>query len=325
MAAITVTAMTGDHEFYRRRMIQTTVRAQAKNGWKIRYVDGEDRSELTGALAGNVFSDEAEEYTLLIVENPDKADLKILEEHAQSGDPKTVLLLSYDGIPKKNSKFAKFLDALGKAHKQFLLPPEYQQAEKATEFCLAEAQSYGKVLEETNAQRIVAMVGTDLGLLSFEIQKMAFLAEAEGSKNIRAKHIRAGMAGLGQTHMQPLLDALVRRNPAEVASVLERLRKSEKDPIMKICRFLGAVVLKWLVLADLQSRGMTPEDIAIRLKMSGTNPVWLLKEKRLPQIKLWPVDDLRRFIQVLARTERAVLGGHVSPEVEFLSGILLVL
>jgi DNA polymerase III delta subunit len=327
-----VTAVSGDSEFYRRRFVQKTLRSSAKDGWKIVFVDGSDSSELSSAMAGNVFSDE-EEATLIIVENPEKVDLALLEEHAKSGDPQKVLMLHYDGTPKKNSKFAKFLDGLGKNHKAFPAPPEWQTADQAVEFCHAEAKSYGAKLEDRNAQQIVSMAGTDLGVLSFEIQKMFLLAQADeanppdtdGLRWIRARHIRGGLAMLAQTHMQPLLDALQRRNPTDVARTLERIRKTEKDSTIKTVRWLGRVVTKWLTLADLKAKGVSPEDIASRMKLGGSNPTWFVKEKLLPQVRLWPVKDLAKLLQALARAERAVLAGHVSPEVGFLSGMLQAL
>jgi DNA polymerase III delta subunit len=333
-AKVTVSAVSGDNEFYRRRFVQTTIRTQVKNGWGVSFIDGASRSELAGALAGDVFLDVADEATLHIVENPEKADLVLLEDHAQSGDPHKVLLLHCEGTPKKNTKFAKFLDTLGKQHKVFAAPPEWQAAELAAEFCLAEARTYGAKLEERNAQQIVILAGTDFGVLSFEIQKMALLAladeanaadEKDGLRRIRSKHIRGGLAALAQAQMQPLLDALMRRNPAEVARALGRIRKSERDSTMRLCRWLGKVVTRWVTLADLHSRGMSPEDIVARLQLGGSNPVWFVKEKLLPQVRLWTVKDLLKLLQALAQAERAVLNGHVHPEVEFVSSVLLAL
>jgi DNA polymerase III delta subunit len=323
MAVCTVTAITGSSDFRRRRFLASTIKAQVLNGWAVKYLD--DFAEVGSALAGEAFSGSEEEIpTLIVVEPPEKADFSVLAAYQKSGNKDKVVLLSYAGDPKKTTKLGKFLETLGKDHKQFVAPSEWKEIEEAISFCVSEAKTYDKQLSEELAVLIVARSGVDLGMLSFEIQKMAFLAVADGAKEISPVHIRNGLANLSRSHMQPLMESLTNRKASEVAKVLLRIEKSDKEPTMYVCRSIGKTISRWLAVKYLQEKGETPENIGTRLRLGGSNPSWFIKEKVFPQIKRWGVEDLKGLIGELASAERAVLNGHVQPWIGLVAGILRV-
>jgi DNA polymerase III delta subunit len=301
-------AVSGSLYHLRRRYLQGIISKNISQGWRIDYVDGKNVGELRRALSvsGGVFF---EGGTLIVVTNPEKADLELLEQHRDSGDRETILLLDYDGEPKGNTKFGKFLDGLGVHHRSFSIPSEPWKLETAAvDFCVAEAKHHGKTLDSGLAKSLIDRAGTDFGFLAFEIQKMAMLADVDHSDTITVKHIKEGMALVSHALAFPVVEALASRNKVKLAQALSRVRQTSKDnPTMGICRLIGASVLKWLEVVDLFRRGLGSEEVAAKLEM---NP-WYLKNKMAPQIAKWDWRGICRIVQALAESERAVLNGQI--------------
>jgi len=315
-----VYAITGTQDLLRRRHVQKIVREQEKNGWRIDRVDGTRPHDVRNALfqGGFIIRDQA----LVIIEKPEKAPLDALEAHAQSGDKQVVALLDYEGNPKKNTKFGKFVLGLGKAHANFPAPEKsWEFMDVAVDFCIKEAKEYGKELKPDLARVFISRVGYDLGILAFELLKITTLAEIGGSKEIKPDHIGKGMAAIAEAAVEPLTDALASRNRKKIIQVLERLKRSHKgDPTIRITKYIQSSVFKWLGVAVMQERGLSPRHAAAEL---GLNP-WVYEKCLLAQVSRWDSADLRRLIEVLALSRRAVLNGHLRPWTEFTARLLHV-
>jgi DNA polymerase III delta subunit len=249
---------------------------------------------------------------LVVIPNPEKADLDLLADHRDNGDGSIVLLLDHDGDPKSNSKFAKFLDTLGKAHRAFPAEDKPWKAEQAAiDFCLDEARRAKKRLDGNLAKALVGRTGTDFGVLSFEILKMVALADSMGSDDLTAQIISGAFAPLTEASLQPLVDALAAKDRVRICRVLDRVKKTTKgDPTMKVCGLCRSQALTWLTVADLRDReGKTPNQIADDTR---THP-WFFKTHVYPRVRLWSRSDVARLIRAVAASERAVLNGHVDP------------
>lgn len=89
---------------------------------------------------------------------------------------------------------------------------------------------------------------------------------------------------------------------------MERLRQTAgSDATMRVARFLGTEVLKWMQAAHLEA--LPPKAAATEL---GLHP-WYFQDKILPPAKRWGKEGTVRLVADLAATERAVLNGAVNP------------
>jgi DNA polymerase III delta subunit len=319
--AQTVVAITGSQDLLRRRALRTTILTQEKGGWRIDQVDGSNTNALRNATSvGGGFFDS--NRVLVIVANPEKANLDVLEQHLTEGDPECVLLLDYPKDPKETSKFGKFLAKLGKSHRHYPAPAKTWQAEElAVKFCVEEAQRLGKTLGLDHASIIVDRAGSDLGVLSFEILKMSMLAEAEGTTVLTAQIIGGGLAPLIGVSLNPLTDALAAKNKVKLCKILARIKKTTKgDPTIQVCRWLGKSALDWLMAIDLRDKGVSAEEAAEQLSLN----VYFYKNQILPKVRTWTLFEATQLVKALADSERAVLNGHINPWVCMTARLLRV-
>ena len=332
-----VVAVTGSQDFLRRRQVQSSCEAQRKNGWRVEAVDGSDQWAVKTALTqgGGMFTDETP--TLVVVSNPEKLDLAVLEAHQADKTSLVTLLLSYEDDPKMNTKFGKFIQALGpKAHMTYPVPEKkWDVPKEAAKFCQAEAKRAGKPMEERIAEALVRRCGTDYGFLSFEVMKASLLAESRGLEAIGVSEVRDSMAPIGEVSFDGIKEALAARSRVRLSSALDKVGKASKDPIMGLCGFIDYLVLGkkndpkgggdksssgWLHLTLLSEQGKTPEEIAGQLGIHA----WFCQNKLLPEIKMWTSSDVLRLLQASAGSRRAVLNGAIDPWTGMVARLLAV-
>lgn len=308
---ITLTAISGSQGLLRRRALQEAIRIQKAAGWRVEQVDGANKIELWGAMAqgGIMFEDN---QVLVVVSNPEKADLQLLQDHMDDGEESIVLLLHYEDDPKGNTKFGKWLKSLSPGvHRSFPAPPDSKPWEAealAIGFCVDEAKRLGKVLSEGLAKAIVTRCGSDLGVLSFELMKMCILADLDGVADLTAAQIKPVMAPLLEASLMPIIESLSVKSAVGLSRALERVRATHKgDPTMSVCGMVGKTALRWLGAVEL--RGRSPEEAADMLR---ENP-WFFKNKLLSQVQSWKREEVVRLLKVIGESQRGVLSGHLSP------------
>lgn len=303
-----VLAVSGGQDLLRLRFLRNVVETQRAAGWDVVEIDGEDALAVRDALdGGGGLFDQAK--TLAVVSNPNKVNLDLLQAHHEAKDYETTLLLHIEGEPDGRTKFGKFVKkTLIKVHKGFSKPDEWEEPEVATAFVIEEAKLHGYTIRPALARALVDRVGTDLGMLSFEMQKMALLAQATGAKAIDKEEVKGGMAPIAEAAVGPIIEALAARNRKRLSKALDRVRRTSKyDPTMRVCRFLGSTVLKWVQAAHLEN--LPPKAAATEL---GLNP-WYFENKILPPARRWGKQGTVQLATDLAASERAVLNGAVSP------------
>lgn len=296
----------GSEDLLRQRFIRDIVTAKEAEGWETDKVDGLEEGAVRDALDGSgLFSTR---MSLVVVSNPHKVDLDLLKAHAEVKKPETVLLLEVDGSPNARTKFGKWVKGdMSKHHRGFPKPKEWEAPKYAADFVEEEARRHGKSISPALAGALVKRVGTDLGMLSFEVLKLDLLMD-EDEKVIEAKHVKGTMAQIAEASLGPILDALSSRNEKELSKALARLRATTKsDPTIRVARFLGASVVKWMQVAHLDS---LPPSVAAR--ELGLNP-WYFENKVLPVAKRWGKSGTLRLVSDLATAERAVLRGAIDP------------
>jgi DNA polymerase III delta subunit len=313
----TLIAVTGDESFLRRREVRKAVSTQSKNGWRIESADGEIPGSLDSAMTQNPFVGEGSDKLLVIVQNPDKVDIEILRDHWANGDGDTVLIMEYDGNPSKATKFGKLCDELAKNHRSFPALPEYKRGPVAVDFCRDEARARGYTLPAELAEGIVnpRVCGTDLGVLSFEVQKICMLAHLDGVTEIGPKQVQGAIAPMNETPATEVQDALLKKQKDRLVRALNRVKKtSHDDPIMLLLRVLGNSATTGLIIADALKRKASVSDIVDQLSTGEKKMnAWMVENILIPPVRKWKVSEFAKLIRALAEVERAVLNGAISP------------
>ena len=301
-----VLAVSGGQSLLRRRFLAEVISSKKEESWDVVYVDGASPSAVRESLDGGLFETN---LTLAIVENPHKVELDFLERHLGSKSPTTTLLLHIEGEPDSRTKFGKFVKSHLKAvHKNFPLPTDWKATEVASAFVQQEALKAGLSLPAGLATALVQKSGTDLGVLSFEMDKIITLAQLEGVTTIEPRQVARLMAPIAEASVLPIMDALSDRNQRRLMKALWALKRTSKgDQTIRVCRLLGSSVSRWMQAAYLDS--MPPKAAAESL---GVHP-WFFENKILPASKRWGKQGTIALLEDLAASERAVFSGALDP------------
>lgn len=310
-----VVAISGAEAFLRTRALRTVLADQTDKHGTVYEVDASVPGGITTAFSYAALSGEP---ILAVVHNPDK-DLPSIEQHLQTGDTFVTLLLYYEGEPKENSKFGKFLVSLGPDNHRFSVSAKiWEQEDAAESFCIAEARTHKLKMSSVLARSLVEHVGVDMGMLSFEILKAAMLAKADGSKEITKPVLRACLATVSEGGIQQVVDALAARNAQKLSKALNRVFSTHKDPLILLCRTIENKAYSWLPFVKAREDGLTPKEAAEAL---GINP-WFYTNKLFPQTTRWGTPDILRLMQAMATSERSLLRGSVNPEAGLIARLL---
>lgn len=333
MAAPILFAISGSCDFLRRRQVELTISKQRSNGWDVQVVSGSDFGGFNSAVnrSASIFDDGRP--MLVVVNNPELMTLSALEAYANSSDPALAILVVVDGDPKGNTKFGKFINGLNKkSHQAFPMPDKKWEIPKfAIQFCVDESRRLGKPMTDELASALVKTSGTDLGFLSFEMQKAAIYADSHGADTIGVLDIKATMALINEASFDIIKDALVTKNTKAVIGALDRIRRLSKDPIMLICGFIesiligskiikdnGAIPFGWLHLTVMVSKGFTPDHIADEF---GINQ-YRCKNFLLPEVAAWRPHSVIQLLKSTAAARRALVSGQVDPWLVLTTGLI---
>jgi DNA polymerase III delta subunit len=297
-----VLVVAGTDEFQRRRLVRKVTSTRAREGWNVLPVDAGVSGDVEESLAStSLFG----ANTLLVVSRAEKLAPSLLRSQLDDPDPSVVLLLVTDA-----DKLVPPLDSVPKALvKTFSLPAFYKMEEHASAFCVEEAKSHKRELAPSLATALVRKVGTDLGVLAFEIQKAVLYST--GSDKLTADHFRVTVAPLLESDGSAIADALAAQNRKMFLSEMDRFRKAKGgDPTVELCgRVISPTVLRWLQAAHLHASGLSPQAAAGSV---GANP-WFWEHKVLPAALRWKVSGCAQIIRVVASAQEATFRGSVSP------------
>ena len=300
--------VTGSEGFLRRRFVTEVIEQVRSEGRAIDYADGKNPRSITNILDTGAFM--ATE-TLVLVSNPDQADLQVLENHNEEGDSTYILLCHLEGNPDGRTAFGKLVKKLNKLHRSFSSPAPWKADAAAVDFCVEEAKRFQKTMAKKTAQALVAVVGSNLGVLHFEIFKAATLADAQGKETIGIPQVKGAIAPIAEAEVFPAIRALENRDLKRAIRCLDRVKATSKaDPTMKVCRILGATFFKWLAAVNLDNQGVAPKTAAGQI---GVKSPWYYQTKILPPAQAWGEATLIRMIHAIALSERAILAGHAAP------------
>ena len=301
-----VLAITGSETFLRMRAVRSVIAAQTSKQWDLFEVDAAEPGGISAAFSHASLTGVK---TLALVQNPDK-DIQAIEQHIQSKDDFVILLLHYEGDVKEGSKFSKLLGLLGSAHHKFPIPPKsWDQETTAVAFCISEFKTHGFKLSKDIAQYLVENAGTNIGVLSFEILKIATLAQADGLSEITKQIVQSCLADVTGDGIQMVVTALAERNARLLVKALRKVALTHNDPMILLCRIVESKAYAWLPIAKAREEGLTLKQAA---EASGAN-VWQYMNKLAPQAAQWGTKDILQLLQAMATSERCLLRGAINP------------
>lgn len=316
-----VVVLSGDEDFLRVRELREAVAVADEMGRSVEYVDGDDREELSRVLSSSgVFF---QEEILVVIENAEKVDDELVLRHHEGGDSTVTVLLHQKGVIKKKSGLSKVVQGLPKnLVAKFEKPKPWEEGERAVKFCMQEARKRGVSLPELLANALVKNVGLDLGILTFEVDKLARFTKIEGVQEVQVGHLRQTVGAFSELGPKPVVEALERFSPKGASEALANMRRTHAGNLggaaLRACAFVSRSATKWLHVAALHDEGAGPDEISSR---TGLHP-FVLRKTLLPVAKRWGQGRLVTLLKSLARVERSVRSGHVSPWVQLECAVL---
>jgi DNA polymerase III delta subunit len=317
-----VALVAGSEWFYKRREVQKAIQAARATNRSVVRVSGTDPDGLAEILDGAAFGGPA----LAVVSSPEDADFELLRRHAAVDDNTVSFLLYAEESFKKNSALAKFAADLPKQHLLTFDKPDkaYKHEEYAIKFAVNEAKRLNISISTDLAEALVAKVGTDLGMLHFELLKVAaYMAGLGEGPSVSATHIRATLAVLGEASVAPLSDAVGKASVRAVVREMDRLSREHPAPTssartLAVCGWLGGQATKWLHAAALDKDGAAETEASSRMSV----PPYVYSKFILPVARRWGIKNLTRLIRTVASAETAAKSSHINPWIELETGLV---
>lgn len=316
-----VVVLSGDEEYLRVRELRQAVSVADEVGRSVEYVEGANRDEISRVLSSTgVFF---QEDVLLVVEKPEGIDSELVIRHHESGSTGVALLLYQEGKIKPGSGLAKVADALpARLVAKFDKPKPWEETDRAVDFCLSEASRAGIRLPEILARGVVQYVGTDLGMLTFEVQKIAMYVRADGRSEATQTDVKKTLGASAELGPKPVVEALERRDARATAHALANVRRTHAGNLggaaLRTCAFVSRAATSWLHVAALAAEGADADEIASRVSVHR----FVVRKSLLPVAKRWGEGRLISLLKSVARVERSVKQGHVSPWVQLECALL---
>ena len=311
-----VVILSGSQEFLRLRELRKAIRASEITGRRVDFVEGSDKQTIIQLISsvGVLFSDSI----LLVINDPNQINHKMVLDHHESGSTDVCLLLHYEDDIGKTGTLAKIAAALPKKRViSFASPADHKAKEVAVRFCQQEMKRWGKMISETLLTSMVNLIGTDLGQLAFEIKKVVYLVGDR--EEITAADVGSTMAVIGEASANPVTEALGNLDPRGLLKALAAVKKNApSDPTIKICAFVGSNATKWLHALSLDAQRVDVPEGARRVGV----PPYVYEKLILPPARRWGVPHVIQLVHQVGRVERAVRSGHVDPWIELECALL---
>lgn len=315
-----VVVIAGTEHFLRKREVDKAIRLtiQDRRSVAMATSDAEVRETLNIAAT---FGDAS-----LVVVDVTNINEDTVRAQLENPPPKTCILITSESqLDLKKHPFLDLVHAGLRA--EFNTPSKAKEAQsKAVQLARQEAERLlgpKDAIDDELAQALVRNVGSDLGVVAFEISKVTAFVRSQGRSKVGVDDLRKTIRPKSDIDMEPIREALRARDAERVASALDRMRRSPgQDPLMLLLRARGGpadLSRKWLLAALLLEKGSGHAEIATR---TGT-PEWAVQKDIISAAKLWGKSALRSLVSDLSRVDQSVLKGDPSPWVALESALLL--
>lgn len=302
--------LSGDNRFIRRRAVRHLIGQAHKAGYEITYAtsDGEVIDAIT---MGTTFG-----QPTLIVVAPSDLSVETAEALIEDKPKKVGIIIEAEG-PVDEKKLPVAALVHGAYQTTFGIPKKRKDLTgMASKFVRHEADTLlGKKgsIEKKVAEAVVRSVGTDFGMLSYEMVKVTALVRSRGGDKITVADLQQTLHASAASDMQPLRESLARADEGGTAKALSKIRqKSVSDPTMLLLRARGGpadLAYQWLRASLLLEKGLDARGIASDLGI----PEWAATRDVIPAAKKWGQQNLARLVHNLSITDRGVLSGIPSP------------
>ena len=301
----------GDEHFLRRRWLQHATLGAYRAGYEV--IDAGSDGEVIDAL---MMAETFGQATLIRVDAAAVEASTVKERLARKGPSKTCILMEVSGSVSEKKHPAVSL--VQKKHRfTYVIPARKQDQEaRARKFLTMEAHRLTgnqEALPANLSKAMVRAIGTDLGVLSYEMGKVTALARFKGSTQIEVADVTALIRGKAGAEMQPIRDALAAADAKMMAKALSKMhRKAASDPTMLLLRARGGpadLAYRWLQAAMLLERGTSTQQIVSRLG----SPSWVTERTTIPAAKKWGTRNLVALVRDLSHTDRGLLRGIPAP------------
>lgn len=316
-----VVILSGDEDYLRVRELREAVSVADESGRSVEYVRGTHRDEISRVLSSTgIFF---QEDVLLVVEEPEPVDADLIVRHHENGTTGVSVLLYQEGKIKAGTGLAKVADALPpRLVAKFDKPKPWEEEDHAVHFCAKEARRREIDLPDVLAHAIVRHVGPDLGMLNFEIEKLALYANVLGIREVTQQHVKKTLGAFKEIGPKPVVDAVGQRDLRTTVGALANMRRTHAGNLasatMRVCAFVSRAARDWLHVRNLLSEGAEPGEISDRV---GTHP-FVIRKNLLPVAKRWTETGLVALLKSIAKVERSVRSGQISPWVQLECALL---
>jgi len=313
-----VVLLSGSEEFLRTRELKKAINAADRTGRDVEYVDGADRDALSGILSSSGIFFKSK--SLIVVNDPEKVDPDLVLAHHERGASSTCILLHCEGDFKAKGPLGKVAKKLPSNFvAKYGVSKPWEAEEHAAGFLVEEARRRKLKLASPLAMGMVQNIGTDYGILSFEIEKIHRLIQADGdqTKDISPKHVKQTIAGFSALGPMPIVEALGKKDLKGLARALSNMRRTHNGALsgaaLRACALVGHNVTTWLHAVYLLGQGAASEEISERLKLHA----FVVRKNILPVARRWSQSSLVELLNSIAAVERSVRSGRANPWVEF--------
>jgi len=310
----------GTEDYIRARWVRHTLLDAYREGFEVVFT-GSDGEAVAAVSMAETFG--LRTVVIVAADKVETATVEMQEGRGKKGSSTLILHCADLPDPKKYPPIAPIPAS---RRVVFNWPAKKADQKKmAHRFVLSEAARWMKTdrgISPHLAEKVVAVVGLDLGTLAWEMSKSSALARSRGDTEITVAHLRETLRSSPRADMQPLRDALARADSKGVAKALRLIKaKSPTNPTMLLLRARGGpadLAYQWLHASVLLEQGRTPSQIGTLLGV----PEWAVTKTILPAVKRWSRESLQLLVRDLAYADRGVLRGVPAPWVACQSALL---
>jgi DNA polymerase III delta subunit len=310
----------GTEHYIRARWVRHTLLNAYREGFEVVFASSD--AEAVAALS---MADTFSLPTVILISAEDVEPPTVEGQLARGKKGSSTLLIQCADIPD-TKKYPSLMGIPSSRSVAFKWPAKKaEQKRMAERFVLSEAARWMKTergISPHLAEKVVAVVGSDLGTLSWEVSKASAFARSQEDTEIKADHIRKTLRSSPRADMQPLREALARADSQAVAKALRTIKaKSPTNPTMLLLRSRGGpadLAYQWLHASVLVEQGCHPSQMATLLGV----PEWAVTKTILPAVKRWGREPLKNLVRDLAYADRGILRGVPAPWVACQSALL---
>jgi DNA polymerase III subunit delta len=163
------------------------------------------------------------------------------------------------------------------------------------------AEEKGGTISSEAVSMLAALVGADLRLLDQEIEKLLLYADG---RQVTSEDVQALVSHARETSIFDLVDCVGRRQTDRALGLLHRLLEDGEAPLYLLA-MLARQIRILIQVGELQERGLTPREVARRLKLHP-----YVVEKGLAQARNFDLAQLESAHERLVRTDWAIKTGE---------------